>query len=148
MSASRGGNTVSKDIRKTRRLSLRKYEVKPRGGSKSKIINEECMNLLIQNIEQRQDITLNELRQLLIDIKSVVASISTIARHLEGRLYYHEIFGPCRILSGRTEYFRYIWSDRTIKQPGIKMPEIFSPGIKMVRPDLMYLKFKYLVRPD
>ena len=48
--------------------------------SLTKVINEECMNLLIQKIEQRPDITLSELRQLLIDIKSVVASI--IARHL------------------------------------------------------------------
>ena len=109
----RGGKSIPKDIRKRlidaheagisyekmtqlygvkkdtayRICSLRKYDPKPRGGSKSRIISEESMQFLMGRIEQRPDITLREMQQMLQVNKEVDASISTIARYLEGRLY-------------------------------------------------------------
>ena len=72
--------------------SLRKYDPKPRGGSKSRILDEDAIHYLMEKIEQRPDITLSEMQQMLQVHKEINVSIRTIARYLEGRLYMMKKF--------------------------------------------------------
>eukprot|EP00800_Vazella_pourtalesii_P021190 TRINITY_DN7757_c0_g1_i1.p1 TRINITY_DN7757_c0_g1~~TRINITY_DN7757_c0_g1_i1.p1 ORF type:complete len:103 (+),score=12.42 TRINITY_DN7757_c0_g1_i1:196-504(+) len=65
--------------------SLRKYQMKKRGGSRGNNLNDEHIQFLLEKIESRPDITLNELKQQL-NLNGVQVLVSTIARCLEGNL--------------------------------------------------------------
>ena len=109
--APKGGKTITNDVRRRlidaheadltykqmsqlfgvkvdtayRICSLRKYQVKNRGGSRRKKLNDTHVHFLLEKVESRPDITLNELKEQL-DLKGVQVSVSTIARCLEGKL--------------------------------------------------------------
>ena len=65
--------------------SLRNYQLKKRGGSRGKKLNDEHIQFLLEKLETRPDITFNELKQQL-KLKGVQVPVSTIARCLEGNL--------------------------------------------------------------
>ena len=65
--------------------SMRKYQAKKRGGSRGKKLNDTHVQFLLEKVESRPDITLNELKEQL-SLKGVQLLVSTIARCLEGKL--------------------------------------------------------------
>ena len=66
--------------------SLRKYQIKPRGGSKGKKLNGEHIQFLLDKIERRPDLTLSEMKDMLFANGGIQISITSLARYLEGNL--------------------------------------------------------------
>ena len=66
--------------------SRRQYTTRKRGGPRATKLCPEAVNFLLAAIEDRPDLTLQEMKTFLETQKNVVVSTSTIARKLEGQL--------------------------------------------------------------
>ena len=66
--------------------STLQYTAKPRGGASRQKLNQESIHLLLRAVENRPDITLSEMKQLLENEAVIEVSTSAIARKLEGCL--------------------------------------------------------------
>ena len=100
----RGGKTITADISRRHQLqtngesirskkdtayricSSRQFTTKSRGCTKGKKIDNLSAKFLVSKVENRPDITLSELKDVLHEARGLSVSISTIARCLEGQL--------------------------------------------------------------